>query len=277
MRSEVFEIEQLADLLPSVGGNHQAGWCSERLQPRGEIGRLTDDRLLLRGALADQIADDHQPGGDSDPRLEIGGLNNEATHSVDRAQCGPDRSFSVVLMGAWIAEIDENTIAHILGDETIEPGNDFSDRAVIGADDLTQILGVKKGRERRRAHQIAEHHRELPALGIGPRPSLPRERGRAREGVAGCGGLGAERGNGFEQFAPVTDRDNPDLLEILRCQLRQHLSVDRVRAKRRLVLGEPKTLQPISNFHVRKPSPRIFLHRNDMDSAASGRCRPASA
>ena len=51
------------------------------------FGRLTDDRLLLRRALADQIADDHQPGGDSDPRLEFGGLDIEPADRVDRAQC----------------------------------------------------------------------------------------------------------------------------------------------------------------------------------------------
>ena len=81
----------------------------------------------------------------------------------------PDRSFGIVLVRARVAEINENTIAHVLGDETIEPGDDFGDRAVIGADDLAQILGVKTGRERRRAHQIAEHHGQLPALGIGAR------------------------------------------------------------------------------------------------------------
>ena len=42
---------------------------SERLQPRREIRGLADDRLFLRRALADQIADDHQPGGDADPHL----------------------------------------------------------------------------------------------------------------------------------------------------------------------------------------------------------------
>jgi hypothetical protein len=37
--------------------------------PGGEVRRLTDDRLVLRRAFADQIADDHQPGGDPDARL----------------------------------------------------------------------------------------------------------------------------------------------------------------------------------------------------------------
>ena len=39
------------------------------LQPGGEVWRLADDRLFLRRAFADQIADDYQPGGDPDARL----------------------------------------------------------------------------------------------------------------------------------------------------------------------------------------------------------------
>jgi Nucleotidyltransferase substrate binding protein like len=93
-------------------------------------------------------------------------------------------------------------------------------------------------------------------------------------GVAGRGGLSANRGNSFEQFAPVADRYDPDLLEILRCQLWQHLSIDRVRAERRLVLGEPKTLQPISNFHVRKPPREYSYTQMTWVVQRSGCCRP---
>jgi hypothetical protein len=38
--------------------------------------------------------------------------------------------------------------------------------AVIRAEDLAQILRIEARRERGRADQIAEHHRQLPALGI---------------------------------------------------------------------------------------------------------------
>jgi hypothetical protein len=36
---------------------------------------------------------------------------------------------------------------------------------VISQDDFARILGVKLGREGSRAHKIAEHHREVAALG----------------------------------------------------------------------------------------------------------------
>jgi hypothetical protein len=41
-----------------------------RLQARGQIGRLADDRLLLGRARADEVPDHDQPGGDADAHLQ---------------------------------------------------------------------------------------------------------------------------------------------------------------------------------------------------------------
>ncbi len=41
------------------------------LQPGGEVRRFADDRLLLRRALADQVADHDQAGGNPDARFEL--------------------------------------------------------------------------------------------------------------------------------------------------------------------------------------------------------------
>src|SRR3984893_17542255 len=54
--------------------------------PDGEVRRLTDDRLVLRRAFADQIADDHQPGGDPDARLELSRFDIQPTDRVDQAE-----------------------------------------------------------------------------------------------------------------------------------------------------------------------------------------------
>jgi hypothetical protein len=40
-----------------------------------------------------------------------------------------------------LAEIDQNAVAHILGDKPVEAPDDIGDSAVIGGDDLSQILG----------------------------------------------------------------------------------------------------------------------------------------
>jgi hypothetical protein len=97
--------------------------------------------------------------------LQLDGPHIEATDRVDDTQPGPNRSLGIVLMRARVAEIDQDAVAHILSDKAVEPGDDPGDRAVIGGDDLAQILGIELRRERGRADQVAEHHRQLPAFG----------------------------------------------------------------------------------------------------------------
>jgi len=46
-------------------------------------------------------------------------------------------------MSFRIAEIDQNAVTHILGDKAGEAGDRVGDAAVIGADDLAQILGIE--------------------------------------------------------------------------------------------------------------------------------------
>jgi len=113
------------------------------LQPGGEVRRFTDDRLFLRRALADQIADNNEPGGDADARFELGGFDINATDSVDQAEPGPDPPLGVVLMRSRVAEIDQHAVAHVFGDKTIKPGDHRGDRAMVGGDDLAQIFGIE--------------------------------------------------------------------------------------------------------------------------------------
>jgi hypothetical protein len=55
-------------------------------------------------------------------------------------------------------------------DEPIEPGHSFGDRTVMGADYVSQILGVEPRGEFGRTDQIAEHKRELaPFRAIAPK------------------------------------------------------------------------------------------------------------
>ena len=78
-----------------------------------------------------------------DSRLQLDGFDIEAADRIDRAQPGPDRPFSIILMCSREAKIDQYAVAHVPGDEAIEPGDDFGDGAVIGGDDLAQILGIE--------------------------------------------------------------------------------------------------------------------------------------
>jgi hypothetical protein len=166
--------------------------------------------LLLRRPLANQIADDHQPGSDPDARLELDGFDIEATDSVDRAQPRSHCPLGIVLMRLWVAEINQYAVAHVPGDEAVEPGDDLGDGAVIRPNDLPQILRVMTGRERGRADQVAEHHRQLPAFGV----DLCRCTRSGRRHHNG-GNRRAEVGNRVEQLAPVADRGHPDADQVL--------------------------------------------------------------
>jgi hypothetical protein len=152
------------------------------LEPGGEVRCFTDDRLFLCRAFADQIADDHQPNGNPNARLELGGFDIEVPDRVDGAQPRPDRPLGIILMRPRVAEIDQHPIAHVLGNKTLEPRDGLGDGAMIGVDDPAQVLGVEARRECGRADQVAEHHCELPPLRLHPHPSLPRRRSQAGRG-----------------------------------------------------------------------------------------------
>ena len=144
-----------------------------------------------------------------------------------------------------IAEINENAVAHVPGDEAIEPGDDFADRTVICADDLTQILGIEPSRELGRTDQIAEHHRQLPALSIDSRWCFT---GRRRH--HGGRHLGNERGNSVEQSPSMPYQRDAEILQILGGQSRQYRSVDLVVAERLFVLLQPETVEPCRYVHA---------------------------
>jgi hypothetical protein len=68
----------------------------------------------------DQIADHHQPGGDADTRLEIGGPHIEASDGIDDTQPSPDRALGVLLMGSRVTEINQHPVAYILGHKPVQ-------------------------------------------------------------------------------------------------------------------------------------------------------------
>src|SRR5215831_2642456 len=87
--TEIVILEEIADQPTRARGNDDGVRLGQGLQPRGEVRCFADDRLLLRRALADQIADDHEPGGDADARLELDGPDIEATDGIDDAERRP--------------------------------------------------------------------------------------------------------------------------------------------------------------------------------------------
>jgi hypothetical protein len=64
-----------------------------------------------------------------------------------------------------VAEVRKHAVAHVLRHEPARLGDLLGAAAVIGADDFAHVLGVETSGERGRADEVAEHHRELAALG----------------------------------------------------------------------------------------------------------------
>jgi len=120
-------------------------------------------------------ADDHQPGGNPDPRVELFGLI-ELRHPIDQRQPASRGALGVVLMRLWIAEIHQDAVAHVAGDKPAKALDNLCDAAMVGADDPAQILGIEPRGKLGRTDQIAKHHRQLTAFGF--RSHWRVERGR---------------------------------------------------------------------------------------------------
>jgi hypothetical protein len=182
--AEIGQPEQVADEAAGGAGDDDLPGLRHGLQACREIGGLADHRLLLRRALADQIADDDKPGGNADADGEpLRSTGLQARHRRCYFQPGPDRPLGVVLMRPRIAEIGQDPVAHVFGDKAVIARDDARNGILIGAELLPQFLGVESHRQRRRADEVAEHHRQLPPLG-----------GVLRHRTGRCGGCRRCRG-----------------------------------------------------------------------------------
>ena len=85
-----------------------------------------------------------------------------------------------------MAEVDQQPIAQVLGDMAREVFNYLCRGLLVGADDGAQLFGVKAFGQYRRAHKIAEHHRQMAAF--------------AFCGCGGGGGGGGRDGRGANRF-----------------------------------------------------------------------------
>jgi hypothetical protein len=122
-------------------------------------------------------------------------------HAIDRRQTASYGALGVVLVGAGISKIGEHPVAHIARNEPAEAFDRPGNAAVIRADDPAQILRIEPRQQCRRAHQIAEHHGQLPPLGRSGGPCVGR----------GCR-LGTERGYGIKQSTAVADERDANFL-----------------------------------------------------------------
>ncbi len=151
-------------------------------------------------------------------------------------------------MRAGIAEIDQRPIAHPFGDMAVEARHRRCNRALKRADQIAHVFGIEPRRQRGRADQIAEHHRELPTFGgiaglrLGQGGRLSRDRR-----------ITGKLPDRAQHLQPVPER-NTEVLEVLIGQLRQNVAVDFIVAECRFILAEAETSQPIPDIHGGAPT-----------------------
>src|SRR3954470_14993703 len=67
------------------------------------------------------------------------------------------------LIHSW-GEVGQDAITHIAGDEAVVAGDDVAAQGAIGMQQIAQLFGIELLAQRRRAHQVTEHHGELAAF-----------------------------------------------------------------------------------------------------------------
>ena len=110
-------------------------------------------------------------------------------------------------------------------------------RVLVSAHDLAQLLRINLSAEIDRADKIDEHDCELAALG--------------RSWRRCCRLVPRQEAGRFENFPPVANGVDTDLLEIFNCQTRQDLKVDAIVPEGLLVGLQTEGAQPFSDVQIR--------------------------
>ena len=221
LRPQRLQLERAAQQSPRRLCDHKASRLGQRLQSRGQIGRLADDGLFLRRAKSDEIADDDDPRRDPDADLQFSFacVSSFAT-TAKMSRPARHRPLGVFLMRPRETEIGQHPVAHELGDEPVIARDRAGAGVLVGPDDLAHILGIKARRHGGRADEIAEHNGELAALGDVRR----RWRGSGVCRLSRCFRR-PQTYDSLEQTLAVA-HGHAELFEVAVRQVRQHRVVD---------------------------------------------------
>src|SRR6516164_5545027 len=161
---EIAVFKEVTQKSSSDLSNHHCVRLGKCLQPRGEVRRLADNCLFLRGTRSYQVTDDHDPRGNTYPRREPA-FRLDGTNGVRQLQPCAHRSLGIILLSLRVTEVGQDAIAHVFSDKAIMSAYRFGNALMIRTIHLAQVLRVEARSERGRANEIAEHHRELSSLG----------------------------------------------------------------------------------------------------------------
>jgi hypothetical protein len=246
--AEVGHLEHPGDQSPGARADDDAVRFRQGLKTSGEVRRLPDHGLLLRGTLADGVAGQRQAGGDPDPRRDRCAVRHRPCgHGLDDRQPCAYRTLGIVLMGGRPAKVGEDPVAKILRDLPSEPRDASGDGRLVGMEDIAHVLGIQTLAERGGADEVREQHSQLPPL---------RRRGHGWLGAARLAGSISKRHDGLQQPLAVAEAD-PELFEVRLGELRQHVGIDVVAAERLRVLRQPQAPEPRRDVHLSLPDGRF--------------------
>ena len=110
----------------------------------------------------------HETGRDTDAhpepgRLALGNMQLAGQH-FDDFQPRVYGPLCIVLVRRRIPEQRQQSVAHIAGNVTFVALNCVRAGALECAQNISQIFGIESLRQRRRFHEVTEHHGEVAAL-----------------------------------------------------------------------------------------------------------------
>src|SRR5262249_13285622 len=212
---ELLHLEEIAKELSRTLGNDNRVRLGHSLQPRRQVWRLADYAALVCLPCSNQVADYDEPGCNADACLQQRARLQPA-HRADQRQPCAHGSLCVILMRLRVTKIDEHAVAEISGHEPAEASYSLGDGFLISRNDLTEVLRVHLGGERRRTDKVGEHHRHLSTLGGLLSGYVSRRKGVGWQCFSAC--LSAQGGDGVEQLTAVPDNTYAKILQVLRRQ-----------------------------------------------------------
>src|SRR5262245_18438335 len=109
-------------------------------------------------------------------------------HLVEDTQASPYCTLGVIFVRQGVAKVDQESITQELGTMSFVALYHLSTSGLIGTDNWAILFGAELAGELCRVHEVAEHHGELAAFGLGCTLGLDRRCFFDR-----CGGLGCRR------------------------------------------------------------------------------------
>src|SRR5260363_70501 len=138
-----------------------------------------------------------------------------------------------------VAEIDENAISDVAGDEPLITSQHGDTSLAVGGDDVADIFGIEPFRKRRRPHEVAEHHGQLPPFSAG------RDAGgsTAIDHKSAAGAVVESRDRALE--SPAVPDGQAKLCQIGFGEIGNDIQVDALPLEQADILAKANTLEPV--------------------------------